>query len=365
MMRGLTAPFGLALAACAALAATPEARADLRTPDNLVREIEAIELPQFDPSMKNDKVAVEKFVKRRTEAITRRADLIGELYKKSPDRPELTELLPQRWQSLVAADMTKAAAVTAEIDDVRAKSKDEHFKTEAGLLKALILLRATDDSEAQIKAVREFVKDDPKDPRAPRLLSAAADQSSDPAKQAELLKQVVADYPKSEAAGPARDDLKQLERVGKPFTIKFTDAINGTEISSETLKGKVVVVDFWATWCGPCVGEIPNMKKLYSEYKGKGVEFVGVSLDQPKEQGGLEKLKKYVAENNVRWPQYYLGNSFESEFSRSWDIRGIPAVFAIDAEGNLVTTKARGQLEKLIPELLKKAKKGDSAAGAH
>ena len=56
------------------------------------------------------------------------------------------------------------------------------------------------------------------------------------------------------------------------------------------LKGKVVVVDFWATWCGPCVGEMPNMKKLYAEYKPKGVEFIGVSLDQPESAGGLKAL---------------------------------------------------------------------------
>ncbi len=60
----------------------------------------------------------------------------------------------------------------------------------------------------------------------------------------------------------------------------------------KSLKGKVVVIDFWATWCGPCVAEMPNMKKLYAEYKDKGVEFVGVSLDKSKEQGGLDKLSK-------------------------------------------------------------------------
>ena len=71
----------------------------------------------------------------------------------------------------------------------------------------------------------------------------------------------------------------------------------------KSLKGKVVVIDFWATWCGPCIGELPRMKQLYAEYHDKGVEFIGVSLDAPKDQGGLDKLKNFVAENTVEWPQ--------------------------------------------------------------
>ncbi len=99
------------------------------------------------------------------------------------------------------------------------------------------------------------------------------------------------------------------------------------------------------------------MKKLYAEYKDKGVEFIGVSLDQPKEQGGLDKLKEFVAKNQIEWPQYYQGNVWQSEFSMDWGINSIPCVFLVDADGKLATTEARGKLEKLIPEYLEKAKK--------
>jgi alkyl hydroperoxide reductase subunit AhpC len=102
---------------------------------------------------------------------------------------------------------------------------------------------------------------------------------------------------------------------------------------------------------------MPEMKKLYEEYKPKGVEFIGVSLDQPKDKGGLDKLKKFVSENQITWPQYYQGNGWESEFSRGWGINSIPTMFIVDAAGNLSTTDARGQLETLLPELLAKAPK--------
>ena len=130
-----------------------------------------------------------------------------------------------------------------------------------------------------------------------------------------------------------------------------------------TLKGKVVVIDFWATWCGPCIQEMPTMKKLYAEYHDKGVEFVGVSLDSPKEEGGLDELKAYVAKNEVPWPQYYQGNGWDSEFSKSWGINSIPALFVVDADGNLFSINGRGKLEEMLPALLKKVK-GTTDTGA-
>jgi alkyl hydroperoxide reductase subunit AhpC len=97
---------------------------------------------------------------------------------------------------------------------------------------------------------------------------------------------------------------------------------------------------------------MPKMKELYAKYKDKGVEFIGVSLDQP--GTGLDKLKTFVAEKEIGWPQYYQGNFWQSEFSQSWGINSIPCVFIVDADGNLHSTEARGKLETLIPELIKK-----------
>ena len=156
---------------------------------------------------------------------------------------------------------------------------------------------------------------------------------------------------------------RKHDGIGKPFELEFADAITGSTVSIKNLKGKVVVVDFWATWCGPCVGEMPHMKGLYAKYRDQGVEFIGVSLDQPKENGGLDKLKKFVKDNEIAWPQYYQGNYWDSEFSCSWGINAIPCIFVVDTEGKLHSIDARGKLEKMIPELLTK-KAAHAGAGA-
>lgn len=104
------------------------------------------------------------------------------------------------------------------------------------------------------------------------------------------------------------------------------------------------------------------MKKLYAEFKDKGVEFIGVSLDQPKEKGGLDTLKAYVKENDIQWPQYYQGNYWQSEFSSGLGINSIPCVFVIDQDGNVYSVEGRGKLDTMIPELLKK-KAGAAGAG--
>ena len=99
---------------------------------------------------------------------------------------------------------------------------------------------------------------------------------------------------------------------------------------------------------------MPTMKKLYAEYKPKGVEFIGISLDQPESAGGLKALKEFVTKNDITWPQYYQGKGWESDFSSGWGVNSIPCVFVVDADGNLASTDARGQLDKLLPELIAK-----------
>ena len=109
---------------------------------------------------------------------------------------------------------------------------------------------------------------------------------------------ILKDYSDSRSAETVRKIRRsQQDGVGKVFDLEFADAIKGNVVSMKALHGRVVVVVFWSTSCGACIAEIPQMNELYSKYHEKGVEFIGVSLDAPKAEGGLERLKDCVEKN--------------------------------------------------------------------
>ncbi len=329
------------------LAASAIALAADRPADAIVREIAAIPRPET--------------IEEAKAGMARKAELIGELARAHPGDARLPKLLPERWVGLFLNG--KADAAAGEIDEALARTDRKDLKVEWNSLKAEMLSQPENPQpEAAMRATEEVIKLAPKAPQIPVLLAGLADVD-DRAVRDRVADLVHKDYPAVEAVEAVKASRKQRGAIGKPFELEFTDAIKGSTVSIKGLKGKVVVIDFWATWCGPCVADMPAMKKLYAEYKDRGVEFLAVSLDEPKDQGGLDKLKKFVADEGIGWPQYYQGNGWQSEFSRSWGVQSIPCVFIVDADGNLYSTKASGekQLKKLIPELL--ARRDRTSAG--
>jgi thiol-disulfide isomerase/thioredoxin len=163
----------------------------------------------------------------------------------------------------------------------------------------------------------------------------------------------------------AQAELDKLTAFDKAFELSFT-AVDGRKVDIKDYRGKVVLVDFWATWCGPCKAEIPNIKRVYAEYHAKGFDIIGISLenaaikpdDTPEQIAAKhEKAKKvlldYVAKTELPWPQYYDGKHWKNDISTRFGIAGIPAMFLIDQSGKIVSTEARGpKLEAEVKRLL-------------
>ena len=324
----------------------------------MIAAIEAIKPPVLDSSRRSDQDYLRAYSNERKVYDEKRGELAKEFYRKFPDHPRAFTYLSQYWQELTG--IGHADAALAEIDQMLADHPTVARRKTLLYFRAITLVnsrsrtgsRTAAAKTAAATAIDEFIKEFPTDKRGGELLLRMANADQDSPHEAEILKRIVENYGDTPSGTMAKGKLRQTEGIGRPVDLSFTDAISGKPIAMADLKGKIVVLDFWATWCGPCVDEMPKMKELYAEYKDKGVEFIGISLDNPPD--GLAKLKNFVAKNDIPWPQYYQDKGFLGAFSSGWGVNSIPCVFVVDAAGNLYSTEARGHVAKIISTLLAK-----------
>ena len=146
-------------------------------------------------------------------------------------------------------------------------------------------------------------------------------------------------------------ELEALRVPGKDFTdFKMATPTGAVKsLSSFVKKNKLTLVDFWASWCGPCRKEMPHVKKLYADFHSKGLEIVGVSFDESK-----EAWTGAIASMGLKWPQLSDLKGWQNEAGQLYGIRSIPATLLIDKQGKIVAFGLRGaDLEAKVAELLK------------
>lgn len=138
-------------------------------------------------------------------------------------------------------------------------------------------------------------------------------------------------------------------KQGMPADEIALPSVNGDTLRLSSLKGKVVLLDFWASWCGPCRSSNRNMVKLYAKYKNKGFEVFGVSLDDDQ-----DKWQKAILKDKITWLQVNDPGGWKAKTAQQWGIYAIPTTYLIDKEGRLLEMDLEGkELEKAIKRLLK------------
>ena len=129
------------------------------------------------------------------------------------------------------------------------------------------------------------------------------------------------------------------------FSVK---GLKGEALSPAAYKGKVLLIDFWATWCGPCIAEMPNVKSVYKKFHPKGFEIVGISLDQSR-----DKLDAYIQQQGIEWPQYFDGKWWNNDVAAMYGIKSIPSTLLVDRQGKIRYKSLRGrQLEAAVEKLV-------------
>ena len=124
------------------------------------------------------------------------------------------------------------------------------------------------------------------------------------------------------------------------------DIVTGRTISLEKLRGKVVLVDFWATWCGPCRGEVPNVLKVYERFHAQGFEIISISLDR-----NVDVLKSYIKSQKMEWNHIF---DKDGKLRDKYGVRGIPQMYVIGRDGKVLSESARGpELARVVEQGLK------------
>jgi thiol-disulfide isomerase/thioredoxin len=153
--------------------------------------------------------------------------------------------------------------------------------------------------------------------------------------------------PDQNLANAAKARMAREQLIGQPVSLQFT-ATDGSSINMSELRGKVVLVDFWASWCPDCIREMPAVRQIYQKFRDKGFTIIGISLDKDE-----QALANFVARKLIPWPQYFDGKGWENDLARKYGVHAIPEMWLINQRGEVASTDISvEELEQKTEQLL-------------
>lgn len=207
----------------------------------------------------------------------------------------------------------------------------------------------TDEEQKEI--VNQFIKANPNSFVSLDAIKTAAGPTPDVEKIEPLFNQLAVTLKNSASGKELSDKISKLKKLAiGAFAPEFSQAdTTNTQVKLSDFKGKYVLIDFWASWCGPCRRENPNVVKAYNQFKAKNFTILGVSLDKNR-----EAWLKAIAADKLTWTHVSDIQFWNNEVAQLYSVQSIPANFLIDPNGKIIGKNLRGEdLEKKLTEVLK------------